>query len=143
MSRIYWDTMLFAYWLEEHSQFGPRVERIARRMAVRGDTLLTSTITLGELLVLPRKLGDAEMEGRIEAFFRGPSVQVIPFDYLQAHRFGDIRAQSKVKSAEAIHLATASVAGVDLFLSNDLALKKLVIPGIAFIDGLETSVLDF
>ncbi|AIE86754.1 type II toxin-antitoxin system VapC family toxin [Fimbriimonas ginsengisoli] len=142
MSRIYWDTMLFAYWLEKHPQYGSRVDRIVERMAERGDTLVTSVIALGELLVLPRKLGDAGMEGRIESFFRSPSVQVLPFDYQQTHRFADVRAQYKIKSADAMHLATASTAGVDLFLTNDLALKRLVVQGIAFIDGIDTTVLD-
>jgi hypothetical protein len=26
VSRVYWDTMLFIYWLEENPQFGKRVD---------------------------------------------------------------------------------------------------------------------
>ena len=42
----------------------------------------------------------------------------------------------RVTPADAIHLASAAAAGVDLFLTNDRALQPLLIPGIHFIAGL-------
>ncbi len=35
MSRIYWDTMLFVYWMEGHPQYGRRVQEIHRKMEER------------------------------------------------------------------------------------------------------------
>jgi predicted nucleic acid-binding protein len=46
----------------------------------------------------------------------------------------DVRAEregeSNVSPADAIHLATASVAHVDVYLTNDSKLRKLVVDGI-------------
>ena len=39
MSRIYWDTMLFIYWLEEHPTYVDRLRQILARMEARGDQL--------------------------------------------------------------------------------------------------------
>lgn len=50
MSRVYWDTMLFIYWLEDHPQFAKRVDAIHSRMAERDDRLITGAFTFGEVL---------------------------------------------------------------------------------------------
>ena len=45
MSRIYWDTMLFIYWLENNPQFAKRVGAIRTRMEERGHQLITAAFT--------------------------------------------------------------------------------------------------
>jgi predicted nucleic acid-binding protein len=54
--------------------------------------------------------------------------------------FAQLRAQSGVKALDALHLAVAATAGVDLFLTNDRRLQKLVVPGIQFITSLDTDL---
>jgi predicted nucleic acid-binding protein len=66
---------------------------------------------------------------------------LLPFNVDAAERYARIRAKWKVSPADAIHLACASVARVDLYLSNDAGLKKLVIDGIHFIAGLDATIL--
>ena len=50
MSRIFWDTRMLVYFLEGHEQFGPQVRASLMRSHVRGDTLVTSHLALGELM---------------------------------------------------------------------------------------------
>ena len=50
MSRVYWDTMLFIYWLEDHPQYARRVGEIRSRMQQRHDQLITGAFTFGEVL---------------------------------------------------------------------------------------------
>ena len=57
MSRVYWDTMLFIYWLEENPQFGKRVDAIWSRMQERDDQLITGALALGEVLAGAYKRG--------------------------------------------------------------------------------------
>ena len=40
MSRIYWDTMLFVYWLEDHPRYAKRLRQVLRK--IKRDT--TSSI---------------------------------------------------------------------------------------------------
>jgi predicted nucleic acid-binding protein len=141
MSRIYWDTMLFIYWLEDHPRHGGRVQQIFDRMRERQDQLCTSTFAVGETLVGFHKRHATETADRVRAFFREGPVEVIPYVLETADRYAEIRAGSGLSSADAIHLACAATAGTDLFLTNDKKLVGKVIPGIQFIAGLDSNIL--
>lgn len=140
MSRIYWDTMLFVYWLENHPIFAKRVQHILSKMEERQDQLCTSTFTAAEVLVGPYKVGDSGMAKKIREVFESPFVEVLPFNLAAADRYAQIRAQHGVSPADAIHLACAAQTGTDLFLTNDAALLGKVIPGIQFIAELNTNL---
>ena len=140
MSRIYFDSMLFVYILEANPEFGVRVREILAGAAKRRDTLLTSVFTIGEVLIGAYKKGDSEAVARIKEMLRPPTVELIPFTAETVERYAQIRAKTRVDSPDAIHLASAAGAGVDLFLTNDRALTKLVIPGIDFIAGLDVNL---
>src|SRR5216683_2883212 len=60
MSRIFWDTNLFIYLFEGSGKFSTQVFALRDRMLQRGDQLMTSAITLGEILVKPMQNGDAK-----------------------------------------------------------------------------------
>lgn len=141
MSRIYWDTMLFVYWLEDHPRYAPRMRQILEKMKVRKDQLCTSAFAVGETLVGFYKRGAIETANRVRSVFRQGTVEVIPYTLETADLYADIRATHTVSSADAIHLACAAQAGTDLFLTNDEALVGKVIPGIQFIAGLDSNII--
>lgn len=132
--------MLFIYLLEEHQIHGPRIEAILRRMSERGDLLCTSSLTLGEVLVAPYRSHQEERVVMAEALFRDPHLKVLSFTPNTARIYASIRATHRVAPADAIHLACASEAGVDLFLTNDRTLIGRSVPGVKFIGGLNTDV---
>jgi predicted nucleic acid-binding protein len=140
MSRVYWDTMVFVYWLENHATYAPRAEHIFRSMSTRGDRLCASYLSLGETLAGPLKHNHVQLAAMIEQFFDSALLEILPFDRKAAGRFADLRATSNASPADAIHLACAAAAGVDLFLTNDKRLHKLHVPGIQFIAGLDVNV---
>lgn len=141
MSRIYWDSMIFIYWLEDHRVFAPQVQLLFDKMQERRDSLCTSLFTLGEILVGPLKRRDEELAKAIGGYLKGPDVELLPFTIRTAERYSEIRAGNQVSAADALHLASAATEGVDLFVTNDRHLRKLVIPGIQFIAGLDGSIL--
>jgi len=140
MSRVYWDTMLFAYMIEAHPEYGVRTKQILAAMRKRRDTLCTSVFTLGELLTGPYKKGVMDLASQVKEVIRPPRVELLPFSAETAERYARIRASNPLPPADTIHLATAAVAGVTLFLTNDHRLSKLVIPGIDFIAGLDVNL---
>ena len=140
MSRVYWDTMLFIYWLEDHPVYANRVRHILARMEERKDKLCTSAFTAGEVLVGPYKLGAFTVAERIREAFASSFVEILPFTLASAELYAQIRATQGVSPADAIHLACAAQAGIDLFITNDAALAGKVIPGIQFIVGLHTDL---
>ena len=140
MSRIYWDTMLFVYWLEDHPRYAKRVRHILSKMKERQDQLCTSSFTVGEILVGPYKMGASETTRQLREVFKAPFVEVIPYTIETADLCAGIRAPRGVSPADSIHLACAAQARIDLFLTNDAALVGKVIPGIQFIVGLDSNL---
>lgn len=140
MSRIYWDSMLFIYWFEEHPQFGPRAGEIWNAMEARGDHVCSSVFTVGETLSGAYKRGADEAVSVMRNVFLSPRVELIPFTVETADRYALIRAKNRVRPADAIHLASAALAGVNLFLTNDRNLHRLVVPGIDFIAGMDVNL---
>src|SRR5437588_9004878 len=124
MSRIYWDTMLFVYLLEENPEFVTRVREILAGMERRRDALCTSVFTIGEVLTGPYKQSAPEVVSQIREALRPPLVDLIPFTAETAERYARIRAENRVAPADAIHLASAASVGVNLFLTNDGRLSR-------------------
>jgi predicted nucleic acid-binding protein len=141
MSRIYWDTMLFVYWIEDHPLYAKRIRQLLLKMETRQDQLCTSIFAVAEALVGPRKSGNGEVAGRMLNAFRSPFVEVIPFGLEAAEHYASIRANQPLSPPDAIHLACAAQARIDLFLTNDNDLVGKVIPGIQFIAGLDSNIL--
>lgn len=141
MSRIYWDSMLFIYWLENNPRYAGRVQQIRDSMKKRQDQLCTSAFAVGETLVGFHKRNDLETAARIRGLFLESSIEVIPYTIDLADTYAEIRARLGVSSADAIHLACAASAGIDLFLTNDNDLIGKFVPGIQFIAGLDSNII--
>jgi len=141
MSRIYWDTMLFVYWLEDNPRYASRVQQVFENIKRRQDRLCTSTFAIGEALVGFYKRGELEKARRVRTWFLQGFVELIPFTADLADAYAEIRAGSAVSSADAIHLACAASARTDLFLTNDKNLVGKIVPGIQFIAGLDTNII--
>jgi predicted nucleic acid-binding protein len=140
MSRVYWDTMLFAYVLEGNQDFGQATQRAYLEFLRRGDKICTSVFTLGEILVKPRMVKDAAAFDSIRRFMRGGEIELLPFTADTAEQYSSVRAQTRLKAADAIHAATAIVANVQLFVTNDQDFRKQQIPGLPFIAGLDGKI---
>jgi predicted nucleic acid-binding protein len=136
VANIFWDTNLFIYLLEGSPSFGAVVKDLRRRMLRRNDRLFTSAITIGEILVKPLSTGDNMLASRYRAFFTGTQLTVSTFDLDAAEAYATIRQDRGIHPADAIQLACAAAAEVDLFITNDGRLSKKNVPGIKFISGL-------
>jgi predicted nucleic acid-binding protein len=139
MSRVFWDTNLFVYLVEGHGR-AKQVAALRQRMMEREDELLTSALTLGEVLVKPMEAGDQELRQRYESVITAGAV-VLPFDARAAPRFAEIRRDRSIRAPDAIQLACASVAEVDLFITNDDRLSRKNVRGIQFIQRLDGAML--
>ena len=136
MSRIFWDSNLFIYFFEGNDELSRATKRLRGAMLDRGDQLLTSTVTLGEILVKPLERGDSLLCKQYEEALVQTTV-LLPFDSKAARRFAYVRRDRSVKAPDAIQLACASEAGVDLFVTNDHRLQGKHVDGIQFIVALD------
>ena len=137
MARIFWDTNLFIYLVESHHTLCGRVESVWHGMLERGDRLYTSALTVGELLVKPASIGSHELEQRYLHLMKNPRITVLSFDLGVAPKYARIRGDRSIRPPDAIQLACAASAEVDLFITNDDRLSRKRIPEIKFITSLE------
>src|SRR5579863_5259224 len=136
MSRVFWDTNLFIYLFENHGSLGKRVKELRQAMLDRGDQLFTSTFTLGEILVKPVEAGDDELIEKYESAITAAAV-MLPFDVRAAKIYARLRGDRSLRAPDAIQLACAASAGVDLFITNDARLHAKHVDGIQFIVSLD------
>lgn len=137
MARVFWDTNLFIYLFESNPEWSPRVIYFRQQMLARRDQLLTSWLTVGEVLTKPRERRDSILEKSYMNFFESESIRIIPFEAVAAKRYAEIRSYNRVRPADAIQLACAAAAGIDLFVTNDLRLSGMAITGITFVTAMD------
>lgn len=132
--RIFWDTNLFVY-LWEGSIRTRQVEALINWQRQREAELVTSTLTIGELLVHPLRQNREDLADRYLASFS--QLHVIQFDEPAAYAFAQLRAQYvRLAPPDAIQLGCASVAAVDLFITNDRRLARYTVPRVNAIRAL-------
>ena len=137
MSRVFWDTNLFIYLLEDRRDpQSARVAHVRQRMLERGDELCTSTLTLGEVLVKPAAQGNEALRQQYEDVL-SRTARLIGFDRDTARLYGEIR----IRAPDAIQLACAAHVGVDLFITSDERLSRMIVPGIQFVVSLDRAFL--
>ena len=141
MSRIFWDSMIAVYLLEDHPQFAPQVMQILERSLKRNDLLFTSYLTLGEISAGTAKSPQPEKTQQVRAVLEEIGFSYLPFGSGAVEPFSRLRAKEKLNVADCIHLACAASAGIDLFLTGDKQLLRLDIPGIQFIADFNTPIL--
>ena len=140
VSRIFWDTNLFIYLIEDIRDLSERVTVLRRRMLERGDELYTSALTLGEILIKPMEAGNESLARRYESVLLQGAV-IIPFDVEPARLYASIRRDRTIRPPDAIQLACAAHARVDLFITNDERLSTKSIPHIHFVSSLQRAFL--
>jgi predicted nucleic acid-binding protein len=140
MSRIFWDSNLFIYLFEDYGELSGRVVALRQAMLERKDRLLTSTLTLGEILVKPLERGDIELARRYEEAVI-TTASLLPLDLRAAKIYAQLRCDRTLRPPDAIQLASAAAAGVDLFITNDRRLHGKYVEGVQFIVPLQLAPL--
>jgi len=136
MSRIFWDSHLFIYFFEDYDELSLATKKLRGSMLRRGDQLLTSTLTLGEILVKPLERGDMLRCQKYEDALSKTAL-LLPFDAKAARTYASICSNRTAKGPDAVQLACASEAGTDLFVTNDHRLQGKQVDGIQFIVALD------
>ena len=139
MSKVFLDTNIFIYLIEDRGLWGKKAEALLERLTLRKDDVYTSSLTLGEVLVKPLSLFDDRLAEAYERLLTSPGVHVVDFDKVAARCYASIRQDKSIKAPDAVQLAVAAAARCDLFLTNDDRLSKKIVHGVQFIAGLDQS----
>lgn len=123
------DTVAFIYLIEESSRFLSPVEALFKEAAAGRRSLVTSALTLLEVLVVPYRAGDIGLAERYEALLtRSRGLRMITLTADQLRAAAQLRAVTGVKTPDALQIAAALSAGCKTFVTNDRRIPA--IPGL-------------
>ena len=123
------DTAIFIYLIEEHPRFLPEILPLFRLADEGKRELITSALTLLEVLVVPYRAGNRLLAERYEALLtRSRGIRLIDLSRDQLRAAAQLRAATGVKTPDALHLVAAMSAGCTTFLTNDRRLPP--VPGL-------------
>ncbi len=123
MTAVYLDANALIRFVETEDELFDVLLDAAR---LREGRLCTSEFTLAEVLVMPLRNNDDAMRTIYEALFASESeVEIIPVDRAVLCRSAKLRAFAGGKAPDAIHVATAILAGCSIFVSSD---QRIVLP---------------
>jgi predicted nucleic acid-binding protein len=126
------DTSPLIYFIEKHPKYTPLVRPFFEAVE-RGDiAVVTSILTLTEVLVHPLRHGDQNLAGQYSRILLSArNVTTLPVSPSIAEEAARIRAVYGARTPDAIQLATALDGRATAFLTNDAGLVS--IPGLRLI----------
>ncbi len=115
------DTALFIYLIEEHPQFLAPVRALFERADAGDLEIVTSALTLLEVLAVPLRAGDRVLAARYDALLtRSRGVRVVDITRDQLRTAARLRAQyGTLWTPDALQLAAAIGTSCTSFITND------------------------
>ncbi|MEO0985018.1 MAG: PIN domain-containing protein [Cyanobacteria bacterium J06639_14] len=118
------DTAPLIYFVEENPTYLKVVEPFFTAFDQGQFRIVTSTVTLLEVLVQPLRIGDKRLASQYREILLGQdslSVQLVSTEI--AELAAQLRAEHNLRTPDAVQLATAIQSEAKLFFTNDAKLK--------------------
>lgn len=129
------DTAPLIYFIEQNTRYLKLVRAFFQAMSRDEFQVVTSTLTLTEVLVHPLRAGNVELAGQYrDILFDQENLITLPVSPEIAEVAAQLRAAQNLRTPDAIQIATAIQGGASFFLTNDARLSS--------ISDLEILVLD-
>lgn len=123
------DTAAFIYFIEEETPFLGPVEALFKEASAGRLQLVTSALTLLEVLVVPYRAGDNSLAERYEALLtRSRGLHMLDLSPELLRAAAQLRAVTGIKTPGALQIAAALSAGCKAFVTNDRRIPS--IPGL-------------
>jgi predicted nucleic acid-binding protein len=120
------DTMVFIYHFEKDQIYSPLTFSIFESLEKGNFKGITSTLTLLEILVKPKKENNSLLVERYKLLFETfPNLQVQEINENIADIASSLRANYNINTPDAIQIATSLEVKADIFITNDAILKKM------------------
>ena len=120
------DTNCIIYYMEDHDEYADALEEVFTNIQTGRNQALISVLTLLEILVKPKKEDNIFPENRYKLMLANyPNLSMVDVGYRISDIASRLRAKHKVKTPDAIILATCIMKKVDYFITNDVRLKTI------------------
>jgi len=127
------DTAIFIYFIEEQPAYLPLILPLFEEADQGKRTLLTSALTLLEVLVVPYRKLDVRLAQRYEILLtRSRGIKLIDLTQALMRTAAQLRAGTAIKTPDSLQLAAALTAGCKTFVTNDRRLPQ--VPDLRIVD---------
>jgi predicted nucleic acid-binding protein len=127
------DTAIFIYFIEENPRFLPAILPLFTQADQGKRELITSALTLLEVLVVPYRAGNPHLAERYEALLtRSRGIRLVELSHDQLRAAAQLRAATGIKTPDAVQLVAAISGGCTTFLTNDRRLPR--VPGLRILE---------
>ena len=118
------DTSIFIYHFEEHPVYLSLTQELLSGVESGHREAVTSTITLLELIAQPLRLNRQDIARKYEALLVNfPNLDVLDLDREVIRRAAQLRADFRIRPADALQVAAGLVSGGNAFITNDRRLE--------------------
>lgn len=125
-ARIYIDTVVLIYAVEQAPVYGELLSDLWVKLQSGNIEVFASELMLMEVLIVPIRNSDQFLIDRYKQLLRSPQIQSIPIDREILAEAARLRAVTPaLRTPDAIHIATATIAGCNQFLTNDRRLRTI------------------
>ncbi len=135
---VYLDANPIIYTVEKHPVYAPLLQPLWLAAQTNAIEAISSELALMEALVGPFKGGNAALERQYERALLGTDLRLIPITQPILREAARLRATTKLKTPDALHLATAQHAGCVLFVTNDAGFRGIASLPLAILNDLLT-----
>lgn len=123
--RVYIDTNIFIYFLERHEQNFDSVAPFFQLFSDGLSLAYTGDAVVAETLYKPYQIDDALRISEFKAFFGDEEfITVLPHSKKVFELAAELSPKRGMKLIDALHYATAALAGCKFMLTNDLGFKS-------------------
>jgi len=137
---IFLDTAPLIYYIEDNVSYSKVLDKLFELNLIMEIQLTTSTITLLEVLVLPMKTNNFDLVERYKSLLcQSDTFKIWDIDVEIAVKAAGLRAKYRLKTPDAIQIATAICRFSDYFLTNDKQLKIVSEINVLILDELVES----
>jgi predicted nucleic acid-binding protein len=120
------DTSPLIYYIENHPKYGDIVNEAFTLFEKGNFEIVVSSLVLTETMSHPIQSGNPQLASAYYDLIVGTEgINAISVDIAIAKEAASLRAKFALKTIDALHIATAIVAGCDAFLTNDQELKRV------------------
>ena len=120
------DTAIFIYFIEKNPRFLPLIDPLFRGADDGTRELVTSALTLLEVLVVPLRARNRSLADRYEALLtRSRGIRLVDMTRDQLRAAAQLRATTGFKTPDALQVAAAIGCGCRTFLTNDRRLPSV------------------
>jgi predicted nucleic acid-binding protein len=116
---VYIDTAIIIYTLEGNETYLAALTPLWDKFQSGNIELVTSELTLMEVLVQPLKTNNLALAADYEEFLTTSAIQLVPVNRSTLKNAAQIRSTKNLKTPDAIHASTAIQHSCTIFLTND------------------------